>query len=82
MVKKINQAREMSFLRMREMYPNDYILVRIVKLDRKTGADTGIALYTSPKFEELFTYAKQEGSPEETITLHGENLIPMIGGLL
>ena len=82
MVNKINDAKEMSFLKIREMYPNEYILVRIVSMNYKTGTHIGVALYTSRRREDLFPYARQEGSIEKTTTLQGENLMPMVGGLL
>jgi len=42
-----------------------------------------LAIYTSASRDELVAYAKKkEGIIGETIILQGENLIPVLGGLL
>ena len=79
---KINNAVEMGFIRIVEMYPNDYILVRIIEMDHENGREIGIALYTASSWEELCVYAKNEGIINETIVLQGENLVPVLGGIL
>ena len=79
---KIINAVEMGFVRIVEMYPNDYILVRIIEIDYDKGREVGIAIYTASSWEELYSYAKKEGIVGETIVLQGENLVPVLGGIL
>ncbi|MCL2198645.1 MAG: hypothetical protein FWB80_06960 [Defluviitaleaceae bacterium] len=82
MAQKINDTNEMSFMKIGETYPDDYILVRIIKMNNETGVHTGKALYTSAKKEDLYPYAEKESTAGETITLQGENLRPILGGFL
>jgi hypothetical protein len=79
---KIMNAIEMGFVRIAEAYPDEFILVRIVEIDHEKGKETGIAIYTAASRQELIAYAKKEGILESTIIIQGENLIPLIGGLL
>jgi len=75
-------ATAMGFINIVETYPDVYILVRIVEIDHDNGRAVGIALYTAASQEELSAYAKKKGLINETMILQGENLVPMIGGLL
>ena len=72
----------MGFVRIIELYPNDYILVKIIEIDHEKGRETGIAIYTASTWQELSDYAKEEGIINDTIILQGENLIPVMGNLL
>ena len=75
-------ATAMGFIRIVEAYPDLYILVKIIEIDHDNGKAVGIALFTAASHEELSAYAKNKGIINETIILQGENLVPMIGGLL
>ncbi|MDR2569569.1 MAG: hypothetical protein LBD23_04630 [Oscillospiraceae bacterium] len=79
---KVVNAVEMGFIRIAEMYPNEYILVKIIEIDHDKGKETGIAIFTAASLEELEIYAKNNGLLDETTIVQGENLIPLIGGLL
>lgn len=79
---KIENAKEMIFVRIVEEYPDEYILVKIIEIDHSKGRKIGLAIYTAPSWEELHAYAEKEGLIESTIILQGINLMPIIGGLL
>jgi len=79
---RVLDAKVTGFINIVEEYPDAYILVRIVEIDHNNGRALGIALYTAASQEELSAYAKIEGLINETMILQGENLVPMIGGLL
>jgi hypothetical protein len=79
---KVMNATEMGFIRIAEMFPDEYILVKIIEIDHKKGKETGIAIYTAESRDELVAYAKKERSLGNTIILQGENLVPVLGGLL
>ncbi|MDR2591035.1 MAG: hypothetical protein LBC71_08645 [Oscillospiraceae bacterium] len=79
---KVMNGVAMGFVRIVEMYPNEYILVRVLEVDYSKGREIGIAIYTASSREELDIYAKNEGLINETTVLQGENLTPVIGGLL
>jgi len=79
---KVMNASEMGFVRIAETYPDDYILVRIIEINHEKGRMIGLALYTAKTRAELVAYAKNEGIFNETVILQGENLIPVLGGLL
>jgi len=81
-VSKVINAAAMGFISIAEAYPDLYILVRIIEINHDNGKAVGIALYTASSHEELSAFAKEEGIINETIILQGENLVPMIGGLL
>ena len=82
MVKKINDEKIMSFLRIAEAYPDNYILVRITEINNSTGKETGIALYTGESYGELAEHARNNKIRNETIVVHGENMIPILAGIL
>jgi hypothetical protein len=79
---KIINATATGFINIVEAYPDLYILVRIIEIDPDNGRAVGIALYTATSQEELTAYAKKEDIINETMILQGENLVPMVGGLL
>jgi len=79
---KINNAKEMGFVRIEEEYPDEYILVTIIEIDHEKGREVGIAIYTAKTWEELSDYAKKEGILNDTIILQGVNLMPVLGNLL
>jgi len=79
---KVMDATEMGFIRIAEMFPDEYILVRIIEINHEKGKETGIAIYTAKSRDELVAYAKKEGIICNTIILQGENLVPVLGGLL
>ena len=79
---KVVNAAVMGFVRITEIYPDEYILVRIVEIDHDKGRELGIAIYTAASREELTAYAKNESIHGETIILQGENLTPVLGGVL
>ena len=79
---RITDTTEMLMIRIAEKYPNEYTLVKIVEIDHENGRETGIALYTAGSMSELDIFAKNEGLLSETTIVQGENLVPMIGGLL
>ena len=79
---RIVNATAMGFVRIVEMYPDVYILVRIIEIDHDKGKEVGVAIYTASSREELDAYAKSEGIVNETIVLQGENLTPVLGGIL
>jgi hypothetical protein len=79
---RVINAIEMGFVRIAEEYPDEYILVRIIEINHEKGRMVGIALYTAKKRSELVAYAKKEGLINETVILQGENLVPVLGGLL
>ena len=79
---RVINAVAMGFVSIAEEYPNEYILVRIVEINHEKGVEKGIAIYTASSRDELVSYAKKEGIIGETIILQGENLIPVLGGLL
>jgi hypothetical protein len=72
----------MSFVKVEEDYPNDYILVRIVEINHSIGREIGVVLCVSPERDELVTYIAKEGISEDIIILQGINLTPILGGLL
>ena len=78
----VKGEKEMGFVRIAETYPDYYILVKIVEIDHSKGKETGIVLYISTSQEELVSYARSEGLIDVTIILQGENLLPVLGGLL
>ena len=79
---RVLNAIEMGFVRIVEMYPNEYILVKIIEIDHEKGRETGIAIYTASTWQELSEYAKKEGIINDTIILQGEKLMPVMGNLL
>jgi len=79
---RIVNAVEMGFVRIVEMYPDDYILVKIVEINHEKGREIGVAIYTAKTWDELSAYAVKEGILNETIILQGENLIPVLGNLI
>ena len=79
---KVANATIMGFVRIAETYPDEYILVRIVEIDHDKGRETGIAICTAASREELTAYVKNESINGETIILQGENLTPVLGGVL
>jgi len=79
---EVVNATVMGFVSIVEAYPDEYILVRIVEIDHNNGRATGIAIYTASSYDELTAYAKNEGIINETIILSGENLTPVLGGLI
>jgi len=79
---RVMNATAMGFISIVEAYPDLYTLVKIIEINHENGNAIGIALYTATSHEELSAYAKKEGITNETIILQGENLVPMIGGLL
>ena len=79
---KVMNATVMGFVRIAEAYPDEYILVRIVEIDHDKGKETGIVICTAASREELTAYAKEERITAETIILQGENLTPVLGGVL
>jgi len=79
---RVMDASAMGFVRIAEEYPDEYILVRIIEINHEKGKMIGIALYTAKTRSELVAYAKKEGIIKETVILQGENLIPVLGGLL
>jgi len=79
---RVMNAIEMGFVRIAETYPDEYILVRIIEINHEKGRMIGIALCTAKARAELVAYAKKEGIFDETVILQGENLIPILGGLL
>jgi len=79
---KVINATVMGFVAIAEMYPNEYILVKIVEINHENGKETGIAIYTAKTREELVAYAKTENILGNTVILQGENLVPVLGGLL
>jgi hypothetical protein len=82
MARKTDMTDVLSFVRIMEAYPDDYILVRIAEIDHDKGTQTGTAIYTSASRKDLVSLTKREGIGNGTIILQGENLAPMIGGLL
>lgn len=82
MVSTVENAKEMSFLDIGESYPDKYILVKIIELDYSKGKEIGIALYISDNWKDLEDIIKKEGLLEGTTILTGDNLIPVLGGLL
>ena len=82
MIRTISSEEELSFLRISEMYPDEYILARIVEIDHSVGKETGIVLCVSESRNELNSFAKNENIIEETIVIEGDNLTPVLGGLL
>ena len=79
---RVINATAMGFVRIVEMYPDEYILVKIIEIDYSKGREIGIAIYTASTWQELSDYAKKEGIINETTVLQGENLTPIIGGLI
>ena len=79
---KVDDNTEMGFVRIAETYPDNFILVKIVEIDHSKGIETGIVLYISTSREELVSQAKTEGIMDITIVIQGENLVPVLGGLL
>ena len=79
---KIENATAMGFVRIAEAYPNEYILAKIVEIDHSKGRETGIPLYLSESWGELADKARNDGLNTETIILQGDNLKPVLGGLL
>jgi len=79
---KVVDSTVMGFIRIAEAYPDEYILVRIVEINHDKGVERGIAIYTAALREELTAYARNEGLLGETIILQGENLAPVLGGVL
>ncbi|MCL2087511.1 MAG: hypothetical protein FWH05_07985 [Oscillospiraceae bacterium] len=82
MLEKIENEKEISFLRIGEMYPDSYILVRITEIDHTKGRERGVAIYTSESRSELAKISNKENLIENTIILQGVNLMPVFGGLL
>ena len=74
---KIENAQEMSVVRIVEMYPDDYILVQIVTRDI-----TGIPLYTSKERLDLVRLVQNLNIATDTIIMEGENFDVRLGGLL
>jgi hypothetical protein len=81
-MRKIEKASTMNFVNLVELYPDEYILVKIVEIDYDKGKETGVALYVSETEDELFPIANKEDIDGKTIILPGENLHPMFGGLM
>ncbi|MCL2223038.1 MAG: hypothetical protein FWC20_11705 [Oscillospiraceae bacterium] len=81
-MKKIDNATEMLFIHIAEVYPDEFILTKIVEMNLETGRKVGIAIYTAPSWDELLDYAIQEGITQSTRILTGVNRVPMIGGLI
>ena len=82
MITRINNAPEMSFIKIEEMYPDAYILVKITDVDYSEGRERGVALYTSP-IDDDFAYQKErKENPSGTIVLTGINRQAMVGGFL
>ncbi|MDR2570956.1 MAG: hypothetical protein LBD23_11805 [Oscillospiraceae bacterium] len=79
---KIKNAMEMSFLSISEMYPDEYILVKIIEINHENGNTLGIAIYTASSQDDLDEYAIKEGLINDTIVLQGENLFPVMGGII
>jgi hypothetical protein len=76
---KIIDAKEMSFLRIGEYYPNNYILIQIIEINHDIGKEVGIPLFTSNDSNELLEMSKLL---KNTTILPGDNLLPVLGGLL
>ena len=81
MVREIKDAGAMSFVEIGEMYPDDYILVEIIKIDHSKGMETGRPLFISGSRVEL-TERSKTFSGVNTMILPGDELIPGLGGLL
>jgi hypothetical protein len=81
-MQKVENAETRNFVNIVEAYPDEYILVKIVEIDHDKGAETGIPLYTGATRGELVALSKREGIFAKTMILEGENLLPVIGGLL
>ena len=79
---KILNAAVMGFIKIVESYPDEYILVKTIEINHNNGNAVGIAIYTASSREELTAYAKKEGIISETVILQGENLAPIVGGLI
>jgi hypothetical protein len=79
---KIMNATVMGLMRIAEIYPDYYVLVKLVEINHENGSETGVALYTASTWQELEDYIKKEGLLEETTIVQGVNLLPLIGGLL
>jgi hypothetical protein len=82
MVQKKDGGAVMNFMKISETYPDAYILVKIVEIDHSKGKETGTVLYTSESRDELANLSKNGAIAERTIILQGENLIPVMGGVL
>ena len=81
-MRMVKDAPVMSFLDIGEEYPDDYALVRIVEIDHSKGVQVGIVLCVSSSDSELYAYSNREGIAEITIVIQGDNLLPVLGGLL
>jgi hypothetical protein len=80
-MRKIENASIMNFVNLVELYPDEYILAKIVEIDYDKGKETGTALFASKSRDDLVIVAKNEGILSDTIILQGENLHPMFGGM-
>lgn len=82
MVEKVDDPRELSFLQISGEYKNHHVLVRVLSSDHKTGYYTGKVLYKGTTDESLYPYAREEGGLEKNAIIAGDNLVPILGGLL
>ena len=81
-MRKISSSTEMSFIKIIETYPDEYVLVRITALDHNKGKEAGVALYASTSRDELSAVSRHGSIVGDSIILEGENLLPVLGGLL
>jgi hypothetical protein len=82
MVQKKEGGAVMNFMKISETYPDAYILVKIVEIDHSKGREAGTVLYTGDSRDELASLSKSGEVADRTIILQGENLIPVMGGVL
>lgn len=80
-MRKIDNPSEMSFVEIGESNPNDYILVKITEIDHDKGRERGIPLFAS---DDRYELSKKSNTLDFTniIIIPGDNLIPVLGGLL
>ena len=81
-VERVEEEAELSFLAIQANYPDRYILVRIVRLDYSRGIELGVPLYTGDSMESLGSLAVEQNILNGTVVLQGNNLLPVIGGIL
>jgi len=78
---KLINSQEMSLLRIAEQYPDEYILVKIIETDDKTGRTRGIALFISPSYAKLCRI-KKGLDVEKFIIIQGENMYSMFSRVI
>ena len=78
----VNSTQVMSFVAIAEAYPDEYVLVKVDEIDHVKGKETGFVLCVSESRDELVTYSQSEGIVNDTVIVSGENLTPVLGGLL